>query len=61
MNPYSSCQDAIEAIFNEIRYKAKYVLDGDISKCFDRINHLALLKKLNTFPTSKLPCQQLRV
>ena len=46
-----SCHDAIEAIFNEIRYKAKYVLDADISKCFDRINHVALLNKLNTFPT----------
>jgi RNA-directed DNA polymerase len=27
------------------------VLDADISKCFDRINHVALLNKLNTFPT----------
>ena len=30
--------------------KAKYVLDADIAKCFDRINHQALLEKLNTFP-----------
>ncbi|GAC1490157.1 MAG: hypothetical protein NVS2B14_02070 [Chamaesiphon sp.] len=48
--PGRSCQDAIEAIFNTIRYKAKYVLDADIAKCFDRINHRELLKKLNTFP-----------
>jgi RNA-directed DNA polymerase len=34
-----------------IRYKAKYVLDADIAKCFDRIDHEALLRKLNTFPT----------
>jgi RNA-directed DNA polymerase len=27
------------------------VLDADISKCFDRINHTKLLSKLNTFPT----------
>jgi RNA-directed DNA polymerase len=27
------------------------VLDADISQCFDRINHKALLNKLNTFPT----------
>ncbi len=27
------------------------VLDVDISKCFDRINHDVLLKKLNTYPT----------
>ncbi|EAZ92119.1 group II intron reverse transcriptase/maturase [Crocosphaera chwakensis] len=49
--PGRSCQDAIGAIFNQIRYKAKYVLDADISKCFDRINHLKLLEKINTFPT----------
>jgi RNA-directed DNA polymerase len=48
-----SCHDAIEQIFNAIRLKAKYVLDADISKCFDRINHTELLKKLNTFPTLK--------
>lgn len=51
--PGRSCHDAIEAIFNAIRYKAKYVLDADIAKCFDRINHEALLRKLNTFPTIK--------
>ncbi|WP_375340552.1 group II intron reverse transcriptase/maturase [Okeania sp. SIO3I5] len=49
--PGRSCHDAIEAIFNSIRYKAKYVLDADISKCFDRINHKALLTKVNTYPT----------
>jgi RNA-directed DNA polymerase len=49
--PGRSCQDAIEAIFDAIRYKAKYVLDADIAKCFDRIDHETLLKKLNTFPT----------
>ena len=27
------------------------MLDADISKCFDRINHEALLNKLKTFPT----------
>ena len=46
-----SCHDAIGAIFNAIRLKAKYVLDADIAKCFDRINHEALLRKLNTSPT----------
>lgn len=51
--PGRSCHDAIEAIFLAIRYKAKYVLDADISKCFDRIDHEALLKKLKTFPTMR--------
>jgi RNA-directed DNA polymerase len=49
--PGRSCHDAIEQIFNAIRQKAKYVLDADIAKCFDRIDHKALLNKLNTFPT----------
>ena len=49
--PGRSCHDAIEAIFASINQKAKYVLDADIAKCFDRINHEALLKKVNTFPT----------
>jgi len=45
--PGRGCHDAIQAIFNNIRYKPKWVLDADIAKCFDRINHSALLKKLN--------------
>jgi RNA-directed DNA polymerase len=49
--PGRSCHDAIGAIFNAIRYKPKYVLDADIAQCFDRINHNALLAKLNTSPT----------
>ena len=48
--PGRSCQDAIQAIRNSIRYKPKFVLDADIAKCFDRIDHNVLLKKLNTFP-----------
>ncbi|MEC4819930.1 MAG: reverse transcriptase domain-containing protein, partial [Scytonema sp. PMC 1069.18] len=51
--PGRSCHDAIGQIFSAIKQKAKYVLDADISKCFDRINHEALLEKLNTFPTMK--------
>src|ERR671933_2701717 len=49
--PGRSCQDAIEAIFGSIYLKPKYVLDADIAKCFDHIDHEALLNKLNTFPT----------
>jgi RNA-directed DNA polymerase len=48
--PGRSCHDAIEAIFLTIRQKPKYVLDADISKCFDRINHEAVLEKMETFP-----------
>ena len=48
--PGRSAHDAIEAIFLQIRYKSKYVLDADIAKCFDQIKHDELLRKLNTFP-----------
>ncbi|ELR96354.1 group II intron reverse transcriptase/maturase [Gloeocapsa sp. PCC 73106] len=48
--PGRSCHDAIRAIFNQIRYKPKYVLDADISKCFDKINQEKLLAKVNTYP-----------
>lgn len=51
--PGRSTHDAIEAIWVAINKKAKYVLDADIAKCFDRINHDVLLKKLNTFPSLK--------
>jgi len=49
--PGRSCHDAIQAIFSAIVQKNKYVLDADIAKCFDCIDHEALLRKLNTFPT----------
>ena len=49
--PGRSCHDAIEAIFLSIRSKSKFVLDADISKCFDRINHKALISKIHTYPT----------
>ncbi len=44
--PGRSCQDAIYQIKFTIQHKAKYVLDADIAKCFDRINHGRLLQKL---------------
>jgi RNA-directed DNA polymerase len=45
--PGRSCHDAIEAIYNAIRQKAKYVLYAELAKCFDKINHEALLAKIN--------------
>jgi RNA-directed DNA polymerase len=48
--PGRCAQDAIEAIFKHIRRIPKYVLDADIEKCFDRINHEALLDKLHVSP-----------
>ena len=49
--PGRSCHDTIEPIFKAIKGKPKFVLDADIAKCFDRIDHEALLIKLNTSPT----------
>jgi len=49
--PGRGCHDAIQAIFSAIHIKDQWVLDADIAKCFDRINHDALLEKLNTSPT----------
>jgi RNA-directed DNA polymerase len=45
--PGRSPHDAIKQIKNCIQNEAKFVLDADIAKCFDRINHEALLNKLN--------------
>ncbi len=49
--PGRSCWDAVGAIFDSVRLLDKYVLDADIAKCFDRIDHDALLKKVNAGPT----------
>ena len=46
--PGRSPHDAIEAVFNFIRLKPKFVLKADIEKCFDKIDHQALLDKLLT-------------
>src|SRR5690606_22614349 len=44
------CQhDALNNIRLNIRRHQKWVLDADIEKFFDRIEHTALLKKVDTF------------
>ena len=45
--------DAIEAIFNVIKQKSKWVLDADVRGCFDHIDHQALLSKLGTYPAMR--------
>lgn len=47
--PGRSCHDATATLFLSLRGKSRYVLDADIQKCFDRIDHDKLLKKLSTF------------
>jgi RNA-directed DNA polymerase len=48
--PGRSVLDSMEAVFLAINRKPKWVLDANISKCFDRINHEYLITKCNTFP-----------
>ena len=50
--PGRSTRDAVEAIHHTLRgtKTGKFVLDADISKCFDRIDHDKLLNKLDTLP-----------
>ncbi len=53
--PGRSTHDAIEAIFNHIRLKPKFVYDTDVEKCFDNINWQALSTKLNAIqPVARL-------
>jgi RNA-directed DNA polymerase len=48
--PGRSTTDAIENVWVGIAKTPKWVLDANISKCLDRINHQYLLDKCNTFP-----------
>ncbi|EHJ14977.1 HNH endonuclease, partial [Crocosphaera watsonii WH 0003] len=45
--PGRSAHDAITRIYTAINKKARYVLDADIAKCFDKINHDYLLSKVD--------------
>ncbi|TFG28648.1 MAG: group II intron reverse transcriptase/maturase [Promethearchaeota archaeon] len=52
--PGRRCMDAIWQIWNSIRSRktgntSEWILDADISGCFDNINHDALLKKIPVF------------
>ncbi len=51
LRPGRSTWDAIGAIYVSINQKPKWVLDADIAKCVDRIDHEALLRKLHANPT----------
>jgi RNA-directed DNA polymerase len=48
--PGRSAWDAVAAIYNGVIFKPKWVLDTDVEKCYDRIDHAELLKKINTYP-----------
>ena len=46
--PGRSTHDAIGRIYQSINKGNYYILDADISKCFDQINHEYLLSKLHS-------------
>jgi RNA-directed DNA polymerase len=55
--PGRSCQDAIAALFTTCRgtgAKRLWILDADLSKAFDRIDHGRLLDALGQFPARGL-------
>ncbi len=45
--PGRNCHDAIKQVYLSINKMPKYVLDADIRKCFDRIDHVKLLEKMS--------------
>ena len=52
--PGRRCQDAIKQIWETMKYRpnkvtSEWVLDADISGCFDNIEHTQLLKRIPTF------------
>ena len=57
--PGRNCHDAIESIFINLRNVSgnkdfhKYILNANISKCFDKLDHSYLLMKLETIPEIK--------
>ena len=51
--PGRSTHDAVARIYLVINKKPNYVLDADISKCFDKIDHKYLLSKLQCPKSAK--------
>ena len=49
--PGRSCHDSCEAIHQTLRKKTAFILDADISGCFDNIDQTVLLTKLKSTPT----------
>ena len=60
--PGRSAHDAISRIYSAIKQGSKYVLDADIAKCFDKINHDHLLSKVDCpFNIKRLIKQWLKI
>ena len=52
--PKRSCQDAIEHLFNKLsrRWDKQWVIEGDITGCFDNISHDHILETLRLWHVS---------
>ena len=57
--PARKAADAIRGIWNSLRNAQKWVLDTDIEKCFDKIDHAYLLKKIG-FPKTHIIHKQIK-
>ena len=53
------CQDAIATLWRSIVRTPQYCLDCDVEKFFDRIDHEALLRKIDTFPKMRQAIRRL--
>jgi RNA-directed DNA polymerase len=60
--PGRSPHDAIEKIYGICRpnKRKKWVVDADIQRCFDNIDHEYLMKRIGNFPARKLIYQWLK-
>ena len=56
--PGRSAHDAMSRIFQSINKGEYFILDADISKCFDQINHDYLLSKIDCPSTMKAQIRQ---
>ena len=56
--PGRSAHDAMSRIYVSINHGEYYILDADISKCFDQINHNYLLPKIDCPSTIKAQIRQ---
>ncbi len=56
--PGRSAHDAMSRIFQSIHKLDYYILDADISKCYDRINHDYLMSKIDCPSTMKAQIRQ---
>src|SRR5262245_33670906 len=58
--PGRSCHEALGALFTAIRFRPHHALKLDMAKCFERIDHPALLAKVQAPPRIRRQLQAWR-